>query len=469
MKAMYPGFYSTSDLELKEIWSSNATLFVFDTNCLLNLYRCEDHTREEILNVMRALAPRTWIPFQVGLEYQRNRRSVIAESISSLTKIQEGLRSIYAQNILSHGSIKKHLYNSLNDEISELQLLIKNPIEEYIANKITPRIESKKSISNHDFIREEIDSIISDNVGTLPTQDCINAIDSDGESRYANKIPPGYKDIKKKDISHFAGVQFQDKFGDLYLWKEIIEKAKSDKIKNVIFICDDIKEDWWFEYEGRTHGPLEALKTEICNKSKINNFKLASQSTFLHDAKTYLQDVNVSDSSLKEVENLSKNNKTHYLTKIYFGDKEIHNSSSTLLKNLFKNLSYDVDESILNNYIDHNHDDHSSANNRIGRLLMIYENTARVASEIISELRTKRLALVKIVDIDDYIGCKMDINNALKDASETADDIRSLIIDENHGNGDLEYISYMTESFYFKVTELERTISNAQKLLSNLS
>lgn len=468
MKAMYPGFYSTSDQELKEIWSSNTTLFVFDTNCLLNLYRCEDHTREEILNVMRALAPRTWIPFQVGLEYQRNRRSVIADSISSLAKIQEGLRSIYDQNILSHGSIKKHLYNSLNDEIAELQLLIKKPIEEYITNKITPRIDSKKSISEHDFIREEIDSIIKDNVGLLPTQENINAIDMEGETRYTNKIPPGYKDIKKKDISHFSGVQFQDKYGDLYLWKEIIEKAKSEKINNVIFICDDVKKDWWFEYEGRTHGPLEALKTEICDKSKISNFKLASQSTFLHDAKTYLQDVNVSDSSLKEVENLSKNNKSLYLTKIYIENNMIQKSNSELDKKFLSGFNFDNDEEnyiILLELLEKT----LSTDSAVNRSLTIYDKTARRAAEVISELRDNRVELVRLVDAEDYFACKGDVNKALKIASEAAENIRSRLINTDQSVEDADYLSYLTKPLYIKLIDLERTISNAKKLLSKLS
>ena len=94
VKSTFSGFYSTSNDTLQDIWNSGATLFVFDTNCLLNLYRCEDHTREDILNVMNELSDRIWIPFQVGLEYQRNRRTVIEESINSLKKIKEELQGL---------------------------------------------------------------------------------------------------------------------------------------------------------------------------------------------------------------------------------------------------------------------------------------------------------------------------------------------------------------------------------------
>lgn len=305
MKSLFCGFYSTSNDSLKNIWLSESTLFVFDTNCLLNLYRCEDHTRTEIIDVMRELKEKTWLPFQVGFEYQRNRRLVIEDSISSLNKIQEELKKIYTQNILSSGSVKKHLYNALSEEVSTLQQELQKSIDLYIKEKIEPRIISKRKIAEHDFIRDDIDNIIGKNTGEIPTQERINSINEEGQKRYINKRPPGFKDEQKKDISFFANIEFQDKFGDLYLWKEIIHKAKDEKIKNVIFVCDDNKNDWWFVHAGKTHGPLEALKTEICTEAKINEFRLINQLTFLHEAKQFLTNINISDSSLKEVEELS--------------------------------------------------------------------------------------------------------------------------------------------------------------------
>lgn len=305
MKSTFAGFYSTPSESLGKIWLSESTLFVFDTNCLLNLYRCEDHTREDILKVMKEISSRTWIPFQVGFEYQRKRRIVIEDSISSLTKIKKELEKIHSQNILSSCGVKKHLYNSLNDEISELQNKIKSPIEDYIKDKITPRIQSKQQISQHDFIRDEIDSIIGNNVGIPPTIEQIKAINTEGEERYKNKIPPGFMDFKKTETYFFSGVEIHAKYGDLYLWNEIIEKSKSDNIHNVIFVCDDLKEDWWFIHEGKTHGALAALKTEICEKAKIENFKIVNQLTFLHESKEHLANIEIRESSLKEVEELS--------------------------------------------------------------------------------------------------------------------------------------------------------------------
>lgn len=307
MKTKFPGYYSTPEESLSHIWSSESTLFVFDTNCLLNLYRCEEHTREDILNVMQAIANRIWIPFHVGLEYQKNRRTVINTSIESLQNIKEGLINMYTQNILEHGKVKRALYNKLSEDITSLQDSLKEQIDIFIECEIETRITSKQAISSHDSIRDAIDNIIGDKIGDMPTQEIIDKIDKEGELRYTKKIPPGFKDAAKKDITHHSGITFQDKFGDLYLWKELINKAEEENIKNVVLISDDTKDDWIFKYNNVTYGPLESLKTEICKNSNIDNFKLINQFTFLNDAKRFINNINVSDASLEEVEKLSLN------------------------------------------------------------------------------------------------------------------------------------------------------------------
>jgi len=308
MKKNFIGYYSTIKDDLEEIWNSEETLFIYDTNCILNLYRCEDHTRDDILNVMKAISNRTWIPFQVGFEYQRNRKKIIQEGVQSLNKIKEQLQENCTANKFLSGNVKKHLYSSLFQEITELQRDLEQPINKFITDKIYPRIESKEKLAEHDFIRDKIDAIIGTNVGDIPSTEKINSINEQGEYRYKIKMPPGFKDDKKDSRSYHAEVEFQDKYGDLYLWFEIIDKAKDDKIKQIIFICDDAKTDWWFEYDGKKHGAQESLKTEICRKSNIKDFRLISQSTFLHEAKQYIRDVNVSDESVQEIESLSRRN-----------------------------------------------------------------------------------------------------------------------------------------------------------------
>jgi predicted nucleic acid-binding protein len=54
-------------------------LVVIDTNVLLNLYRYNDQTRDDLLSVLRRLGERLWIPRQVVEEFWRNREAVLRD------------------------------------------------------------------------------------------------------------------------------------------------------------------------------------------------------------------------------------------------------------------------------------------------------------------------------------------------------------------------------------------------------
>ncbi|MDG6614114.1 PIN-like domain-containing protein, partial [Staphylococcus aureus] len=72
----------------KNIWEN--ALFVFDTNTLLNLYRYQEETKNEFLQVLDKISNRIWIPHHVALEFQRNRLIVICEQKELFSKTKKG-------------------------------------------------------------------------------------------------------------------------------------------------------------------------------------------------------------------------------------------------------------------------------------------------------------------------------------------------------------------------------------------
>ncbi len=90
----------------------------------------------------------------------------------------------------------------------------------------------------------------------------IDKIKKEGESRYKTKTPPGYCDGNQKQ---------DNEYGDLFIWKEIIRYAKEND-KDVIFVTQDVKEDWWFKEKGKTIGPRYELRETIIdylNKAEL--------------------------------------------------------------------------------------------------------------------------------------------------------------------------------------------------------
>ena len=76
MRKRFPGHYRPSEQEFAELWTE--CLFVPDTNILFHLFRYGEKTRAQVLDTLERLKPRVWIPYRVGLEFQRRWRDVIA-------------------------------------------------------------------------------------------------------------------------------------------------------------------------------------------------------------------------------------------------------------------------------------------------------------------------------------------------------------------------------------------------------
>jgi hypothetical protein len=109
---------------------------------------------------------------------------------------------------------------------------------------------AKKSIntSSEDLIRNEIDELFEGKIGSPPgSQEEINALYDDGEKRYENSIPPGFKDASKESEGQedfvYDGILYKRKFGDLIIWDQLIKYAATKNLKNIIFVTDDNKSD----------------------------------------------------------------------------------------------------------------------------------------------------------------------------------------------------------------------------------
>lgn len=70
----------------------------------------------------------------------------------------------------------------------------------------------------------------------------------EGEFRYRYKMPPGYMDEDKDKASKGEIDSFETrikKYGDLFVWKEILSIGSGANGNKVLFLTNDAKEDWW--------------------------------------------------------------------------------------------------------------------------------------------------------------------------------------------------------------------------------
>lgn len=309
MKEKFKAFYELSEQELSEIWSNDETIIIFDTNILLGLYEYSRNTQDEFFKIFQIVKDNIWIPFHVALEYQRGRLYVIRKEKVSLTKFNTKLDSIKS---------------TVTDEFSSFDFKSKHPdlfsIEEKFRKDICSLVDSFKievakvdetqpCMTEYDDIRAKLDSLLEGKVGEEPEEAWVLDVAKQGATRYDNKIPPGYMDVNKNGSSFtHNNIRYEGKFGDLIIWKQILEHLKSASgLKNVIFVTNDTKEDWCniLDVNGDKHliGARPELKSEIYKETGINSFMMYKADEFLTAVKKY-RHVNVEDKAIEETKHI---------------------------------------------------------------------------------------------------------------------------------------------------------------------
>lgn len=286
MKTQFPGYFSLPKAQIKKLWDEG--LFVFDANILLGLYRYSDATRKEFFATLDTIKERCWLPHQAVKEYFDNRLSVIGKQEEAYLEIVKSMDDIENKFKSSH----QHPFLSAK------------VLDRLCKDFEIARDELEKSKSFHtsritdDDVLAEIERIFRDRIGLPYSVDELSAILAEGEERYKKNIPPGFRDGKKDDSSDSTR-----KFGDLILWKQILDKAKTGQ-HGVIFVCDDRKDDWWLQFKGKTLGPRPELIKEFIGMANTN-LHIYSSDRFLEFAGEHFER-KVSEGAVTEMRELKR-------------------------------------------------------------------------------------------------------------------------------------------------------------------
>ncbi len=130
----------------------------------------------------------------------------------------------------------------------------------------------------NDTFLERISQIFDGKVGQPYPEEDFSKHCKEAGKRIEKKQPPGYKDTKKNE---------PEKFGDVIIWFQLIDYAKSEK-RPIIFVTDDEKEDWWLDHKGKTIGPRPELIQEMLAKAGVACY-LYTGERFLEYAASFLK------------------------------------------------------------------------------------------------------------------------------------------------------------------------------------
>lgn len=294
----------------KEIWDTGFVL-AYDSSSLLDFYFFPKKTREIIYNqTLTKVNGQLWIPNHVYKEYLRNRKGVIKKPINNsyhplrkhLDSVENNVAKISNLYTEIHNQSRKpdklpHLDEAVTEKYSEIVDKISDIVDEFNGNLISAIDDAAKEIyhtlENDDHF-EKVNELF--NIGRNYSFPELMEIVKEGEIRYRNLIPPGYKDLNDKD-----GIQ---KYGDLIIWKQILEYV-GEKENNLILVINDQKEDWVVQDKEGNYFPRWELEYELKSKGG-KNLWLYTQTDFIRAANNVLETKIEEDEILSIEEYLSQ-------------------------------------------------------------------------------------------------------------------------------------------------------------------
>lgn len=319
MDDLFKSHRKLSEKDYSELWEK--CTFVFDTNVLLDLYRLPENARNSLLKILTEgkIKNRIWIPFQVAMEFTYNRLDVISDQKNKFNSVKT----------IVNESIDKirTLENEIQSQIQDLQLKKRHSVinpDSHINDKLFENIiktlteylqklneleQKQPDVTDNDPLKSKVEDLFKAKIGECFSKDELEAIYKEGEIRYKDEVPPGYKDRSKPGLHLYQDRKILRKFGDLIVWKEIIKKAKEDKIEYIVFVISDSKDDWWQKERGKKIGPRYELLNEIYfSAPELKVFYMYDTSQFMKYSYDFLK-IKVDEVSIQETKDIIEFNR----------------------------------------------------------------------------------------------------------------------------------------------------------------
>lgn len=295
MKNIYPGFYPPTDDELKALWAD--ALFGFDANVLLNLYRYSTDTTNDFLTALEKVKDRCWLCHQVGLEYHRNRITVIESQERSYESILSKLSA--CDSDLGNKRNHPYLSDTTRKKLQDVSAEIKTEFQ--------PQKEALAKLKGNDSIRDRLSALFEGRIGDRFDDARLQEIYDVGERRFASHIPPGFEDAKTK-------AEPARMYGDLVLWFQLMADAKNQG-RPLVFVSDDSKKDWWDTELKAPPCPRPELVEEFQRETSKRFFMYKPQDFLVELQKRH--QAQVKEAAIKEVKAMGQYERAnHALTAI---------------------------------------------------------------------------------------------------------------------------------------------------------
>ncbi|MCC8243613.1 PIN-like domain-containing protein [Saccharothrix luteola] len=256
----FPGYRRPSEEELAEALRS--ALVVVDANVLLNLYRYNEATRDDLLGLLRGVGDRLWVPHQVMREFWRNRLTVLAGRAAATDQVLTALgkQQRAADDALHQWAKTTALADAVRDDLVRKVDALHRELVAAIRSHTPPSPDSP-GLPGREPVLDQLEALLRGKVGAQPDHSQWKALVQEGKRRAGAKEPPGYLDAGKDDSSLPEGAA-----GDYLVWAQAVQEA-ARRDADLLLVTGDEKEDWWWRYRSDFLGPRVELVEEFAAAS----------------------------------------------------------------------------------------------------------------------------------------------------------------------------------------------------------
>ncbi len=312
MRKHFPAYYRIDKEKLLDDFDK--IIFMFDASSLLDVFSLNSQSANEIIKVIEEYKNQIKIPYQSAKEYNKNIHKVLNDQLNNIQNAEKQFCKF--NDFLNEKRHHPYITESTSNILKQLQQQIKQDFEiqkKYIHDQLI-----------FGQLMNKMADILDDRVLDSLSEEELSRIEIEGKKRYDENTPPGYKDKDKTE----------NKFGDLIIWKEILQYAKNND-NHIILITNDIKDDWIIRELGTIISPLYELLEEFFKESnRFNNiFHIYTLDQFLYFISKKNESI-ISNATIDNVRNvvIDSNNTSYTISKDNKSEPEIELTNTSDLE-----------------------------------------------------------------------------------------------------------------------------------------
>lgn len=269
----FGAFYKPTDEQLKQAYTQG--IVCFDANVLLDLYRLTPAARTTLLNLIEAIGDRIFVPYQVALEFHRNRARAVADHRLEIDGTRAQLLELLGAAKGKVRQLAARAYgNAQRAAPVEAELQAAFDVATAFADSAAEEFDLNEDliVGRADDILDRLDRLLAGKVASKPSVEQLDVDQVEAARRNEAKEPPGFRDASKGDGG----------YGDYLWWAELVRFASSRPAPVLIVGNDAAKGDWVHTVRGIRIGLDPRLIDEVSGVTGHGVY-LRSTSQFLED------------------------------------------------------------------------------------------------------------------------------------------------------------------------------------------